>query len=540
MSEQMVASMPQFGAVMTPAADATNTGPATRLTGAIIAAIFVGALLPLFTTPMFPFIDLYNHLARYFVLSHLDTDPVFQQNYAANWSLLPNIGLDVAGTALMRVLPPAYAAHVVVVVIFAMQFGGVMLFNRALTGRWSTLVALLLVPLLYSFILNWGFANFLFGLGMVFASAAYWLARRDRPWRALPVACALVVLTFLSHGLAFALYGLLVGALELGFYLRRPGRRLHELFVALVPVALQAVIPAILFLAAPTSHAADGVTNADDAIRRLAQSGELPHRLWDLFCYRLATIARVAEGPSLWFDAVTLVVTLGLIGVLVARGRVTIVRVARPALLMGVVLVAITPPAMFGVGYVFDRMPLFLALIFVGSLATRAGGDMLDRAIVGALGLLIALRLVLIAVGWQDYAADYRDFEPLAERIPSGSMVLDVIVGGTPRLSTAPRCAMYRPILVAARAVVGPLFADEAKQPLRLVGPLRAAVGLLPPGLALGSNPPDHDDKVIAAAARGFDYILVCNVDALTRPIPASMSVIARTDRLTLLKVRKQ
>ena len=43
---------------------------------ALLVAVFVVAVLPLLTTPMFPFIDFYNHLARYYVLAHLCDSPL--------------------------------------------------------------------------------------------------------------------------------------------------------------------------------------------------------------------------------------------------------------------------------------------------------------------------------------------------------------------------------------------------------------------------------------------------------------------------------
>jgi hypothetical protein len=122
---------------------------------ALLIGVLVVALLPLLTTPLFPFIDLYNHLARHYVLGHLAESTALQANYSANWGLLPNIGLDIIGTAAMRVVPPAISAHLVGALLIAVQYGGVLAFNRALTGRSSLLVALLVVPLLYSFILNW-------------------------------------------------------------------------------------------------------------------------------------------------------------------------------------------------------------------------------------------------------------------------------------------------------------------------------------------------------------------------------------------------
>lgn len=500
--------------------------------------VFVVALLPLLATPLFPFIDLYNHLARYFVLAHIDGSAALQQDYASNWGLLPNIGLDVIGTALLHVVPPVFAAHLTITLLFAAQYAGVLAFNRALTGRTSLLVAVLLVPLLYSFILNWGFANFLFGLGLAFAAAAWWLRWRDRPALAAPVGCLFAVVIFFCHGLDFMLYGVLVASLELGLFLQRRERRPADLVRALLPVAVQAVVPAVLFAAAPTSKAGEGMTNADTSIDRLYQAGVLGSRLWDLFCYRLLTIVRVAEGPSLAFDIVTFIVAGGLIALLLARRRLTVAPAAWPAIAAATCLVVAMPPALFGVGYVADRMPLFLALVFVGALGHRPAESMVDRAATAALGLLVAVRLVAIAVGWQPYAEDWRGFRALATAVPPRAMVLDVMLGGSPHAAATPRCAMYRPLMVSLDDVAAPLFANETQQPLRIVGPLRRAMLALPQGSARDRNRPGFaDDAVAGAGPAGFDYVLLCHPARLTRPLPAGAAVVAETPRLTLIRL---
>ena len=503
-----------------------------------IVAIFAVALLPLLATPMYPFIDLYNHLARYFVLAHLAGSAVLRQSYAANWTLLPNIGLDVIGTLMMHVIPPRWSAPFAVVLLMAVQYFGVLAFNRALTGTTSPFVALLLVPLLYSFVLNWGFANFLLGLGLVFAAAAWWVARRARLAVALPVACGLAVAIFFTHGLCFALYGILVASLEVGRVWSGPRRRAGDFVRALAPVVVQAVVPVALFLLAPTSATPGGVSNAGDSIARLSAQGALGERLWALCRYRLLTIVRVAEGPWLWLDVLSFVAVVVLVAVLVRRRHVAIVRAAWPAIIAGVALVVVVPPALFGVGYVADRMPLFLALLVVGSLAVPRD-DRAVRAATAALGGLVAVRLAAIALGWQAYAADYAGFRSIAALIPPGSLVHDVVVGGAPRDGDDPRCLMYRPLLVRDHGAIGALFADEFKQPLALTGRLRAALAALPPGFAAGHNPPGYDDDVIARAGpAGFDFLLVCNAQRLVRRLPAGVVVAARTARLTLLDLR--
>lgn len=505
----------------------------------LLLGIFLVALIPLFATPVLPFIDFYNHVARYFILANIDSSPLFQQNYRSNWTILPNVGLDVIVTGLMTVLPEAVVPRLTIILIFAVQYSGILFFNRALTGRTSPLVALLIVPLLYSFILNWGFANFLLGLGLVFWAAGWWLRQRRRLPVALPVACLLATAIFFVHGLAFALYGILIGMLEIGLWWRAPPRRLRPLLLAMPPLLAQAVVPVLLFLAAKTSQNPEGLTNADEAITRLSRQGQLADRLWALFQHRIVSIVRVAEGPSLAFDIATLLAMVALLLLLIRDRRVAIAGAAVPALFVFALLVVITPPAMFGVGYVADRMPLVLAMLFVGTLDISVGTSRVAGRVAAVMAIIIAVRLAGIALAWQPYAADKRDFDRIATVLPKGALVETIVVGGGRLDYSRRRCAMYGPLLVAEHGGVGRLFANEDQQPLVTTGPLRAAIDATSRPPRSGLAKPGYFDDLLANASRGtFPYVLLCDADRLTRTLPATLSPVAVVGRFTLLAAR--
>ena len=162
-------------------------------------------MLPLFSTPVLPLIDFYNHLSRFYVLSHVAAGrDLLRHFFQANWTLLPDIGVDIVGTPILAFVPPMIAGHIIAAgVLNGPLFSGITLcFNYALTGRPSLLIALLLLPLSYRYVLNWGFANFLLGIGLAFWAAGWWIAHRERPLLAVPLWCALfAVLIFLCHGL---------------------------------------------------------------------------------------------------------------------------------------------------------------------------------------------------------------------------------------------------------------------------------------------------------------------------------------------------
>lgn len=509
----------------------------TVRTPLILLGMFVVAILPLLATPVLPLIDFYNHMARYHVLSHLKADPFLQQNYAANWTILPNIGLDVIVVGLMRLLG-GFGPHATITLIFAVQFGGVLFFNRCLAGRWSPLVGLLTVPLLYSFILNWGFANFLLGLGLVFWAAGWWLAQRHRLALALPVACLFALAIFFVHGVAFALYGILVASLEIGLFLAARPRRLQGLALAMLPLAAQAVVPLLLFLATKTARSAEGLTNADESVVRLSSAGALGMRIWELCRYRLLTILRVAEGPSLAFDAIVLLVSLLLLLLLFRRGRLAIVAIAWPALAVAALLVIVVPPAMFGVGAVADRMPLFFALLLVGALRFQPRGDALERGVIAGLGGLVALRLAATAIGWASYATDHENFVRVAAALPRGVLVETVAIAAPRGDDDARRCQMFGPLLIAEHGAAGRLFANEDQQPLRIIGPLAASIeAAARPGRSRLSADLRRDAAVAAAVRGGFPWLLICDGGTLVDRLPAGAVLAASAGRFALVNL---
>lgn len=78
------------------------------------------------------------------------------------------------------------------------------------------------------------------------------------------MACSgFAVLIFLCHGFAFALYGIMLALLEFGRWRLSQRRRIADLTKSALAVGVQAVVPAILFLATPTAHAGP---SADDIV----------------------------------------------------------------------------------------------------------------------------------------------------------------------------------------------------------------------------------------------------------------------------------
>ena len=496
------------------------------------AGLFALAMLPLLMTPVMPLIDLYNHLARFFVLSHIGADNFLKTYYDAHWHLLPDMGVDVLATPLLAFVPPLIAAHVIVIFILAVIFGGVLYFRRKVGAQDSLLVAVLLLPLLYSYILNWGFANFLLGLGLAFWAAGWWFSHRDNPRLAVPVSCLISIVIFLTHGLAFGLYGVLVASLEIGLFLKSPTRRPADLVRALLLTAVQAIIPLLFLLvwmpdAKPPTEALPVVS---------MQTLGYPPGFLGRAMKRLVPILRVEEGPAYWFDIATFAIQGLLLLLLIVRRRISLPVLAWPLLVAAALTVGIGAPSLFGVSYITDRMPLFAALCLMGVLTFRtAAWTFVDRAAGMMLVAVVAARLIAVAASWHAYDGFYREFQTVADRIPSRGLSIGVAVGGGFHEMNVPRCEMYGPLLVALHGQAGPLFADAKQQPLGLDGALKRAVADLH-GKHPQERPDDYGAFMRDAVSAGFDHILVCNAHLLAQPFPDNTKVIAQTPHFALLE----
>lgn len=515
-------------------ADRVNGNNGSRA-GLILAGLFAIGLIPLLATPVIPSIDFYNHVARFYVLSHVGTSSALAQYYETHWALLPDIGLDLIGTPLLLLLSPLVAGHVIAVGIFAVLFGGVLYLNSVLTGQKSLLIATLLLPLFYSYIMNWGFTNFLLGLGFAFWAAGWWISHRDRPYVAVPVSSLFAVAIFFTHGLAFALYGILVAFLEVGLFLSAPNRKMRDLVRSLSLVAVQAIFPILFFI----YWVANGGHDVGPSAAALAAHGVVPPSpgsLGDRILRRLIPILRVEEGPAYWFDITTLVLQATAILYLLRRGRIAIVRPAWPLLAAAVATVAIGVPVIFGVGYITDRMPLFAALCLLSVLRVAPGEWTAGaRAASGFIVAIVLVRLLAVAIDWSGYGQFYREYRSLAAMIPRGSMSVGVPVANFYHETDVARCEMFGHLLVAQNEQGGPLFGQKNQHPMLLAGRLKSAVQFLDARFA-----PDrignYAGYMTAAASVGFNYMLVCNGHLLRQPYPPEIALMAKTPHFALLR----
>jgi hypothetical protein len=85
---------------------------------------FVVLCPPLFTIEFPPLSDLGNHLARLYILSTYDKDPILSRRWHSDWHLVPNLAIDIIGPPLIGLTSLASACRVVLIAIVASQLSG--------------------------------------------------------------------------------------------------------------------------------------------------------------------------------------------------------------------------------------------------------------------------------------------------------------------------------------------------------------------------------------------------------------------------------
>src|SRR5271169_3653653 len=199
--------------------DATESTPAHsvsahtlfRLTGVLILAAML--LAPIWIVAFPPLLDYPNHLARAFVLAHLnDSHFSFQQFYRSDWGAYPYLGMDASLSVLGRLFPIETAGRVYLsLCALALPAAAWVVLGQAQPGAeaaslWSLLIA-------YNVFFLEGFLNFDLSLAVGFLALGLWLRWLAKlgTGRWIATLLAFTALYF-THLLGFAIAGLIVVA----------------------------------------------------------------------------------------------------------------------------------------------------------------------------------------------------------------------------------------------------------------------------------------------------------------------------------------
>ncbi len=431
--------------------------------------------------------------------------------------MLPNLGLDILGVGIMQVVEPLLGAKLIGGLVVFAPFAGVLYLAHALHGRITVLNVLMAGFVAYSHILIWGFSNFLLGLGVLLAATGYWIASQDRPARQLLVTVGLGLVLFLIHGLAFALWGLLLGLIELSLAFQSGKTSVANIARRMGRLLLIAVVPVLLFL--QTNTAGGGAMTSISNLFAHAESGTLAARLNTEVSLRLDSILRVAESTWRLADyGIGFLLWGGLIAGFMA-GIWQIDRRLRLAVMVCVVLVFIFPPNLFGVGHLRERIPLLLLALLAASLSFKPGiNPKYQTAALAAVAILLLVRNLVLSVSWYQDGQVYSSYLEALSRHETGFLGAAFFTEGTENPGVVATSCMPLPFLMTFDGTAVPTFANATQQPIRIIGALSGVQ------TAAQQIVVEGDHTVPSALAKlaevQTDTVIVCSVDSFRMPVP--------------------
>ncbi len=182
-----------------------------RLAAVLILAAML--LVPIWSVAFPPLLDYPNHLARSFVLAHLN-DPAFtfSRFFRSDWGAYPYLGMDASLAVLDRIFPIETAGRVFLsVCLLALPAAAWFFLSQINPGDDATALWALLIAGNVFFLE--GFLNFDLSIGVGFLALGLWLRWLAKPTNARWIA-ALAAFTalYFSHLLGFGIAGLIMAS----------------------------------------------------------------------------------------------------------------------------------------------------------------------------------------------------------------------------------------------------------------------------------------------------------------------------------------
>jgi hypothetical protein len=490
----------------------------------LFAACFLIAALPILIVATPPLLDYPNHLARMHIEADYQRSPILQQFYALDWRPIPNLAMDLVVRALARIMPLAWAGKAFVLAIFLLMAGGAASLNRVLFGRWSAW-SLLAFLVLYNRILLWGFANFLFGVGLLMVATACWIALRERTsWLRLTIAAILALALYLAHLFAFATYAFVILGYEMSRLHRQGGLISLGGFRALCLSGVQ-FLPAIILIV---------VTAAPGS------GGEIG---WSRLVRKLDLLFNIVDNYYRWFDVASFALLVALFLVAAFTRALTISRAMAAPLLLLCLLQLAMPNRLFGGTGVDHRMPLVLALLLIGASSVALTDRRRQMMLASLLALLFVVRIGIVTTSWIGFDRAYAPLVAALASLPPGSKLAVASPPASVHVAAeeGPMTHVAALAVIEADAFVPILFVFPGQQPLSFREPYAALARSASPEdfWHLIVDGKDESSGRIAATLSRYDYVLVTDGVPVRSGGETGLDLVAHLPDATLLKIRR-
>jgi len=180
--------------------------------GTIIALLLAfWLLLPLWIVHFPPLLDYPDHLARAFIIFHIDDMSYrFRPFYAVDWGPYPYLGMDVLLAALQHLFSIEIAGRILLsICVISVPIACWWFLRQANPGHDPLVLWTLLLS--YNLFFLAGFTNFQLGFALCFLSLGFWLQYLQKPTRlGWLLVLVLLTCTYFMHLLALGIAGIVV------------------------------------------------------------------------------------------------------------------------------------------------------------------------------------------------------------------------------------------------------------------------------------------------------------------------------------------
>lgn len=391
---------------------------------------------PLFLYHSVPGVDTPNHLARLQVLATLHERPALQDFYRINFVVLPNLAIDLLITPVLMLTK---INALILMKIFITNMIGLMgigfaWVNREMTGKWSA-YGLFGLCFAYSYILAFGFINYLFGIALGLICFAVCLRLDPKPLVQNVFLAIAAPLLAINHLMAFGLFALSF----VGHRFFKPDHRFQGW-------------PGL------------GVgTLAVMVLIKLSPVAELSGVYWRPFGEHLYRLGSPLVFGIEWRDALFQGVLLALIGYGIYKQSFKIPVEAKVTGILFLFISLFAPHQAFTSAFIFARIPVWLIMIYFASVELPLRRLSVVLAILTLRSLDIGSRFLGMNTEIDQFQADLR-------QIPKGSLVYHSIAQGAwPLVPKGWNPSLLHAdclLLLEKDVYISNLFTIEAQQPL--------------------------------------------------------------------------
>ena len=395
---------------------------------------WIVTIIPLFVFHSVPGVDTPNHLARLHVLATLADRPALQDFYKINFVVLPNLAIDLLVTPVLMLtkLDPVLVMKIFIANMIGLMGFGFAWVNREMTGKWSA-YGLFGLCFAYSYILAFGFINYLFGIALGLICFAFCLRLDSKP---VAQNCFLVIaapLLALNHLMAFGLFALSF----IGHRFFKPG------YQGWLGLGLGTLIVLILIKLSPVA--------------------ELSAVYWKPLTEHLTRLASPLVFGIPWRDFLFEGVLLALIGYGIYRKSFKVPLEAKVTGILFVIICLAAPHQAFTSAFIFARVPVWLIMIYFASVE-------LPLRRLGVVFALLTIRSIDIGSRFLSMNPQVDQMNSDLKVIPQGALLFQSAAAGSFALN--PRG--WNPSLLHADCLllldkdvyISNLFTIRAQQPL--------------------------------------------------------------------------